>query len=68
MLPDRMPFRPGEDALPVELLAANRIAAVELAEARQEQMPGKRMESDGIMRMVFAIVGCPFPTKRIGTR
>lgn len=29
-----------EDALPVELLAANRIAAVELAEARQEQMPG----------------------------
>lgn len=29
-----------EDALPVELLAANRLAAVELADARHQKMPG----------------------------
>ena len=29
-----------QDALPVEIVAANRMAAVELADARQEKLPG----------------------------
>jgi len=31
-----------QDALPVEIVAANRMAAVELADARQEKLPGLR--------------------------
>ena len=51
-----------QDALPVEIVAANRMAAVELADARQEKLPGLRWVDDFVLFQRFPAIFGDFST------